>query len=306
MEIRGNHWLKACALAVTLHAVVLVGLRSRTVGKDSPAMGPVIEMATALPGVIGSVNEDVDVISPDKTVETGDPDKDDVKEPIERETQKTESVIIEPEPQKAEPVVTEPEPQKTEPVVTEPEPQKVEPVVTEPEPQKTEPVITESEPQKTEPAIIKKQAKIKRKKKKRRKITQKKKIKRKKVIRKKKVKRSVASKRGNARKGSAGAKRGGGGRSNANAGAVNRYASRVRARILSRRPSSGGRRGTAVIIFQISTSGGLSWARISRSSGNGTLDRKALGSVRRSSPFPRPPAGSRTSQLRFSIPFRFR
>ena len=250
MEIRRNHWLKACGLAIALHAVVLIGLRSRTVGEASPAAGPIIEMATALPGVIGAVVEAVEV-----------------KELIE-------------------PVVEE-----------------------------IEPEITEPEPQKVKPALIKKKTKIKRKKKKRKKIKRKKKKQKKvtkkkrkykKVSRKRKKKRSVASRRGNSRKGSAGARRGGGGRSKANAGAVNRYGSRVRARILSRRPSSGGKRGTTVIVFQLSTSGGLRWARISRSSGNGALDRKALGAVRRSSPFPRPPSGTRSGQLRFSVPFRFR
>ena len=244
MQIRRKHWLKAMSVAITLHAAVLIGLKSRTVGEASPAAGPIIEMATALPGVIGSVQEDIDVVSPDTIEETGEPDKLEVKEPDE------------------------------------------------PEIQETEPVIT------------KKKARVK--KIRRSKVSKKKKKKRPKATRKKKKKRSVASKRGNAKKGSAGAKRGGGGRSKANAGAVNRYASRVRARILSRRPSSGGTRGTTVIVFQLSTSGGLRWARISRSSGNGALDRKALGSVRRSSPFPRPPAGSRSNQLRFSIPFRFR
>ncbi len=92
----------------------------------------------------------------------------------------------------------------------------------------------------------------------------------------------------------------------ASPGEVKGYAARVRARILSRPPRAGSLRGTAVISFQLSASGGLRWARISRSSGNGMLDRKALGSVRRAAPFPRPPAGARSRQLRFSIPFRFR
>lgn len=242
MHIRRNHWLKAGGVAIALHAVVLIGLKTRVVGQATPAEGPIIEMATALPGVIGSVSEDIERKSPEVDDE---PEKNAVEQPDEPKYLDDPSVI-------------------------------------------------------NKPAITRK---VLRKKKKRSKLIRKKK--RSKTLSKKKKKRSVTSKRGNARKGAAGAKRGGGGRSKANAGAVNRYASRVRARILSRRPSSGGRRGTTVIVFQVSTSGGLVWARISRSSGNGTLDRKALGSVRRSSPFPRPPAGSRSSQLRFSIPFRF-
>jgi len=87
---------------------------------------------------------------------------------------------------------------------------------------------------------------------------------------------------------------------------VRRYAGIVRARIARNRPSGRGRRGTAVVRFAISRSGGLRYVRLSRSSGNGTLDRAAVSSVRRAAPFPRPPRGMSAGQRTFSIPFRFR
>ena len=110
MEIRRNHWLKASGLAIVLHAAVLIGLRTRTVGEASPAAGPVIEMATALPGVIGSIVQDIDVVSPDKIEETGEPEKTDVEEPTEPEIQKSEPESAEPEARETEPVITRQKP----------------------------------------------------------------------------------------------------------------------------------------------------------------------------------------------------
>ena len=74
-------------------------------------------------------------------------------------------------------------------------------------------------------------------------------------------------------------------------GQVMRQISRVR------RPQVGSR-GTAVVAFTISPSGGLSGLSLARSSGNGRLDQAALGVVRRAAPFPAPPPGARRS---FSI-----
>ncbi len=89
-------------------------------------------------------------------------------------------------------------------------------------------------------------------------------------------------------------------------GQVRRYAGIVRARIARNRPSGRGRRGTAIVRFAISRSGGLSYVRLSRSSGNGALDRAAVSSVRRAAPFPRPPRDMTVGQRTFSIPFHFR
>ena len=79
----------------------------------------------------------------------------------------------------------------------------------------------------------------------------------------------------------------------------------VRARILANRPGGTGGHGRAVISFGLSSSGGLRYASVTRSSGNRRLDALALRAVRRSAPFPRPPRGATTGQLRFSIAFSF-
>ena len=123
---------------------------------------------------------------------------------------------------------------------------------------------------------------------------------------KKPQKRSANQRPGGKQQGSAGTSRGGRqGRSRANPGAISSYGVRVRARILSNRPSATGR-GRVSISFAISRSGGLRYASISRSSGNRKLDRAALRAVRRSAPFPPPPSGASPGQLKFSIPFSFR
>lgn len=114
------------------------------------------------------------------------------------------------------------------------------------------------------------------------------------------------SQAGSDRQGAAGTARGGKlGRSRASTGDMLSYGARVRARILSNRPASISS-GRAVISFGVSTGGGLSYVRISRSSGNASFDRAALAAVRRSSPFPKPPTGASAGQLRFSIAFSSR
>lgn len=111
---------------------------------------------------------------------------------------------------------------------------------------------------------------------------------------------------GSDKRGADGEKRGGQrGRSAASGGAIRSYGARVRARILSNRPGSIGR-GVVLITFAVSRSGGLRYARISRSSGSSSIDRAALSTVRRSAPFPPPPAAANARQLRFTIPFKFR
>ena len=95
-------------------------------------------------------------------------------------------------------------------------------------------------------------------------------------------------------------------RASASAGDIAGYAARVRARVAGNKPSRGGARGTPWVSFGVSSSGGLSYARLSRSSGNGALDQAALSAVRRSAPFPPPPAGVPQSRLTFSMPFYFK
>lgn len=95
-----------------------------------------------------------------------------------------------------------------------------------------------------------------------------------------------------------------GGRASASSGDLMGYAARVRARVASNRPAGAGMRGTAVVSFGVTSGGGLAYARLSRSSGNSSLDEAALSAVRRAAPFPPPPSGA--SRLSFSVPFSFR
>ncbi|PVA10579.1 energy transducer TonB [Pelagivirga sediminicola] len=59
-----------------------------------------------------------------------------------------------------------------------------------------------------------------------------------------------------------------------------------------------GARGTAVVAFSVSGTGGLAGVSVARSSGSGALDRAAVGMVQRAAPFPPPPPGAQRS---FSI-----
>jgi protein TonB len=95
-------------------------------------------------------------------------------------------------------------------------------------------------------------------------------------------------------------------RASASRGSVLSYAARVRAKVARNKPSGRGHRGTARVSFGVSRSGGLSYARLARSSGSAALDQAALSAVRRAAPFGAPPAGASSAQLRFSIPFYFR
>lgn len=57
-------------------------------------------------------------------------------------------------------------------------------------------------------------------------------------------------------------------------------------------------RGKAVVVFTISSSGGLDSVSLGRSSGNANLDQAALKVIRGAAPFPKPPTGA---QRRFQI-----
>ena len=91
-------------------------------------------------------------------------------------------------------------------------------------------------------------------------------------------------------------------RTTASRGDILSYAALVRARVASNKPGGSGSGGTVIVSFGVSGSGGLTYARISRSSGNSGLDQVALGAVRRSGPFPAPPDGQSHA---FSVPFHF-
>jgi protein TonB len=117
---------------------------------------------------------------------------------------------------------------------------------------------------------------------------------------------SKAAKKGGAQARSKSAKKQSGGQVSASRGAINNYKARVRARIARNRPRGLGARGTPVVSFGVSRSGSLRYARLTRSSGNRSLDSAALSAVRRASPFPTPPRGSSLRELSFNIPFYFR
>ena len=95
---------------------------------------------------------------------------------------------------------------------------------------------------------------------------------------------------------SAGAKSGAAGNADASnyAGLVQRKISRTRQRQVAGR-------GQVVVSFTVSASGGASGISIASSSGNPNVDAAAMDHIRRSSPFPAPPAGAQT---RFQIPIR--
>jgi periplasmic protein TonB len=97
----------------------------------------------------------------------------------------------------------------------------------------------------------------------------------------------------------------GGERVSASSGAMLNYAAEVRARVAGNKPSGGGLRGTAVVTFGLTPSGGLAYAGLGRSSGDPQLDQLAVAAVRSAAPFPTPPSGATSAQLRFAIPFHF-
>ncbi|MCP1198304.1 cell envelope integrity protein TolA [Notoacmeibacter sp. MSK16QG-6] len=89
-----------------------------------------------------------------------------------------------------------------------------------------------------------------------------------------------------------------------NSAAVRRYPGRVRSRIASR--VRGGARGTVYVSFTVSRGGGLSGARISKSSGSSAADRAALNAVRRAAPFPPIPSEAGRSSWSFTVPIKVR
>jgi len=114
---------------------------------------------------------------------------------------------------------------------------------------------------------------------------------------------STSSSKGGARSKAAQGSAASSGRVSASTGSTINYAARVRARVAAHKPGGAGQRGTVVIAFGVTRSGAMSYASVSRSSGNPGLDRQVLAAVRGAGPFPTPPPGA---NLRFAIPFYFR
>lgn len=94
------------------------------------------------------------------------------------------------------------------------------------------------------------------------------------------------------------------GQVSASRGDILSYAARVRARVAGRKPAGNGVRGTVIISFSVTRSGGLGGARIAASSGSSALDSAALSAVQGAGPFPPPPGGA--GSLSFSVPFHYR
>ena len=95
----------------------------------------------------------------------------------------------------------------------------------------------------------------------------------------------------------------GGKASNAGNASASNYPGKVYAKIRRTRQKRAGGRGVAQIRFSISSSGGLASIRLASSSGSGAVDSAALDHIRRSAPFPPPPAGA---QRQFVIPVEVR
>lgn len=68
------------------------------------------------------------------------------------------------------------------------------------------------------------------------------------------------------------------------------YAKAVLKKVRSTRKKSGAGKGTVVVGFSIAADGGLAGVQVLQSSGNTALDEIALDHIRRSAPFPAPPA----------------
>lgn len=92
----------------------------------------------------------------------------------------------------------------------------------------------------------------------------------------------------------------------ASTGEMRTYAAAVRAHVAAHKPAGGSRLGTVVISFGITHDGRLSFAKVNSSSGIQSLDERALAAIRRSEPFPMPPAGATERQLTYSIPIYFK
>lgn len=300
-------WSIVLPVSVALHFAVLVGLKPQSEGVQEPPAGVEISVAASLAGVMGQVSSMAEEVTTEQP--TPPPSQVAAIEPqtIEKVSQKPlqESRIrpteVKSVAEDAEPVSTTvsqalsatevpvaslqsttPTPMQELQAASQVERTSVAvPTASEVEPVSAQPVDAKSVPVKPTKTERKKTPK---------------KIK----------KRAARTPPGNNRRGAAGQQRGGKkGTSRASSGAILSYAARVRARIVGNRPGAAGT-GRVVVSFGLSSTGGLRFARIARSSGSSSVDRAALSAVRRSSPFPRPPKGASSGQLRFSIPFHFR
>lgn len=318
------YWAGAALASLSAHAALMFALRPLTVGETSQAAGPQSVLSVSLPGVLGNaavtgetktattepvtakqakaaekrsvlpVRDAAHVRSTDANTAPRSLVRD--AAPARRVDASAVTTRAEPPPI-AVPVAPSPDPDFAAPAKTDAKvatlqrapasDPKTPPVTKPPQIRERPPKPTKTvEPKRTttvkEPAPPKREAR-----------------------RKPKLRRS-GGRAGGKSQGAAGHRRSGNnGRRTASAGAMRSYGALVRARVLANRPGGGAERGRAVISFGIAASGSLRYARVARSSGNAFLDRSSLSAVRRAAPFPRPPRGASSTQLRFSISFTF-
>jgi len=313
VRLSRSQWIAAAALAALAHAAIFVGLRAPTPGEPPGGTGPQVQVLGSsaqvfgtderqpedpAPAITAEAAEEIAAEPPGARAEQAGPDRE-AREDAPRKAEADEA-----EPVKDETPVEVAEMQATEAVSAEP----AQPFAAEPA---SEAVLEAADDIEAESENIVTPVR-------RPTPTE---AERKPVNRPQRTARTPSRQRGQPRRQTSGrgegqrrsgaraaSERTGSGRPRASAspGQARSYAAAVRARIARNRPSSRGRRGTAVVRFAISRGGGLRYARLARSSGDGALDRAALASVRRAAPFPRPPRGMSAGQLTFSIPFRFR
>lgn len=84
--------------------------------------------------------------------------------------------------------------------------------------------------------------------------------------------------------------------------AINNYRGKVMRKLSRVRRPKTKAKGTAIISFRVSASGGISALSVAHSSGSGALDNAAMGVVRKAAPFPAPPKGAKRE---FSIDIKF-
>ncbi len=313
MRLGRAQWIAAATLAALIHLAAFIGLHAPAPGEPPGGTGPQVQVLGSAAQVFGTDDQQPDEPSPALTAEA--PEEVAAEPPGARATEAgpereaPEDAPREAEQAEAEPVSEAAETQAAEDAVAE----TVAPEAAQPAPAQSaaEAVLPAPEEIEAESEDVAMPAR-------RPKPTE---AERKPVSRPQRTTRTPSRQRGRPQRQRSGTGQGqrrsgaraaserrGSGRRRATAspGQVRSYSAAVRARIARNRPSSAGRRGTAVVRFAISRGGGLRYVRLARSSGDRALDRAALGSVRRAAPFPRPPRGMSAGQLTFSIPFRFR
>ncbi len=89
------------------------------------------------------------------------------------------------------------------------------------------------------------------------------------------------------------------------AAALATYRQRLNAHLQRFKGGGAGASGSVMAVFTVSRGGGVSGARVSRSSGNAALDNEAVATIRRAAPLPPIPPEIPQSSLTFPVPFSF-